>query len=346
MAGMGDGPRQQSAELLRFLGSPAAYADEPTHIAVIETHFAWVFLSHKLAYKLHKPIRFHQVDFTTLAKRKRNCERAVRLNRRLAESVYIGAVPLVRTGAGLVLEGDGEPVEWLVKMHRLREESMLDYRLTAGTIERCELVPAIEKLAGFYARSPAVHWDGERYAGVLRTATLQWAEELSAFPNEINIEEADRLVTSQLGFIGSHQAALDERVARGRVVDAHGDLRPEHIALSDDPQIIDCLEFSDELRLLDSADEISGLALECACMGREDVARHIVAAYRIEADDPFGDDLLAFYQSRHALRRALLCAWHLEDPMYSESEQQWIARAHKYLRIGHACLDGRYADCA
>lgn len=340
---MGDEPRRQSAEALQFLGSPAAYSDDSTHVAVIETHFAWIFLSRKFAYKMHKAIHFHQIDFTTLEKRKRNCERAVRLNRRLAESVYIGAVPLVRVHGGLALEGDGEPIEWLVKMLRLPEGSMLDYRLTGGKIERSELVPAIAKLAAFYARAPAVHWDGERYASVLRAATLQWTEELSAFPNEIRIEDADRLATAQLGFVGSNQAVLDERIARGRVVDAHGDLRPEHIGLTENPQIIDCLEFSDELRLLDSADEIASLALECACLGREDVAQQIVEAYRLEADDAFGDDLLAFYQSRQALRRALLCAWHLEDPMYAATEQQWIARAHKYLGIGRACLDGRYA---
>jgi uncharacterized protein len=343
---MGDGPRQQSPDVLHFLRSPAAYPDNPTHVATIETHFAWIFLSRNFAYKLHKRIRFHAIDFTTLAKRKRNCERTVRLNRRLAESVYIDAIPLARSEQGLILGGDGEPIEWLVRMHRLPEESMLDVRLRAGPLERAELAPVVAKLASFYARSPAVQWDGEHYASVLKAATLHWAEDLSAFPNEIRIEEADRLVAAQLGFIGAHQALLEERADRGRIVDAHGDLRPEHISLGANPQIIDCLEFSDELRRLDSADEIAGLALECSCAGSADVARQIIDLYRLEADDPIGDDLVAFYQSRHALRRALLCAWHLEDPIYASSEQRWIARSHGYLRIGRAVLTGRYADCA
>lgn len=343
---MGPELTQDLDETLQFLRSPGSYPDGPEHIDIIETHFAWVFLSSRLAYKLNKSIRFHQIDFTTLAKRKANCERAVKLNRRLAEAVYIAAVPLARGAEGLELEGNGEPVEWLIKMHRLPDASMLDNRLAHGTIDKGELVPVVGKLAAFYARSPAVQWDGDHYASVLRSATLQWDEQLSAFPGEISIEEADRLVTAQLGFIEQNRSMLADRVAAGRVVDAHGDLRPEHISLSENPQIIDCLEFSDPLRLLDAADEIAGLALECTRLGRRDIGQQIVEAYRLEADDPFSDELLAFYQSRQALRRALLCAWHLEDPMYAASEQKWIDRTYWYLRVGRACLAREFAACA
>ena len=67
-------------------------------------------------------------------------------------------------------------------------------------------------------------------------------------------------------------AELDSRAARGCVVEAHGDLRPEHVCLLPEPQIIDCLEFSRDFRILDPADELAFLALECERLG--DPGRH------------------------------------------------------------------------
>ncbi len=56
------------------LRDPGIYPDRPAAIEVIETHFSWVFLTPHRVYKLKKPVRYHGLDFTTLAARRHNCE--------------------------------------------------------------------------------------------------------------------------------------------------------------------------------------------------------------------------------------------------------------------------------
>jgi len=56
---------------------------------------------------------------------------------------------------------------------------------------------------------------------------------------------------------------------RGRIVEGHGDLRPEHVCLVTPPQISDCLEFNRAMRIIDPYDEIGYLALECEVLGAD-----------------------------------------------------------------------------
>jgi hypothetical protein len=50
---------------------------------------------------------------------------------------------------------------------------------------------------------------------------------------------------------------LLRRLESARVVEGHGDLRPEHVCLGSTPRIIECLESRAELRLLDPSDKLA-----------------------------------------------------------------------------------------
>lgn len=73
-------------------------------------------LAHPYVYKVKKPVSPGFLDFSTLENRRHFCQEEVRLNRRLAPHVYLGVVPVVRSGKGLPFEDDGEAVEATVKM--------------------------------------------------------------------------------------------------------------------------------------------------------------------------------------------------------------------------------------
>jgi aminoglycoside phosphotransferase family enzyme len=110
-------------------------------------------------------------------------------------------------------------------------------------------------------------------------------------------------------------------------------LRPEHICLGTDPQIIDCLEFSAALRLLDAAEEMAFLALECERIGCKQVGRRIYETYVRRQSDPAAADLYEFYRSVRAVVRALLCAWHLSDDVDAQTHALWDTRARWYLDV-------------
>ncbi len=321
------------AEKIEYLLRAESFPDGSARIELVETHFACLFLTRRFVYKLKKPIHFHEIDFTNLETRRITCELEVALNRRLAEPVYIGVVPLLGTSRGLALERDtdGEPVDWLVKMHRLPRGHMLDALAIAGRVETAQLRRLLVKLAAFYSSTTRAPWNGRDYRRHLERGLEADRDELLAPKLGIDAGAVRDIVSRQLAFLAANAATVEARCTDGHVVDAHGDLRPEHILLGDEPQIIDCLEFSAELRLLDTAEEIAFLVLECAALGRPELGAEVFALYREVCADAVPEPLFRFYLSRRALIRAMLCAWHMEPGTPDDTKSHWRERAHWYL---------------
>jgi aminoglycoside phosphotransferase family enzyme len=124
-----------------------------------------------------------------------------------------------------------------------------------------------------------------------------------------------------------------ERAAH--VLDAHGDLRPEHICLLHPPAIIDCLEFSTTLRLREPTDELAYLGMECARLGAHEVAPILLAAYATASGDRPTPRLPSFYRSFRALIRARIAIAHLRAPS-RHSPEKWLEQARSYLSISAA----------
>lgn len=329
---------------LDFLSRPDAYPDRPDSVERIETHFAWVFLSRRFAYKLKKPIAFRELELGTRAARRANCELEVSLNRRLAEAVYIGIVPLCRGADGWALESAGDPVEWLVKMHRLPAERMLDYAARLGSIRDDDLVRLVDKLGAYYERAVRAPWRDAEYRAALARRIEQYGAELCAPALGLDARKIGALVAEQLRFGTEHGGLLDARIAAGRVVDAHGDLKPEHVCLLRDVQIIDCLEFSSELRLLDTAEEIAFLVLECERLGHADLGRRILELYVQRCADHAPAELFGFYRSLRALVRALLAILRVAE-VRAEERPRWRERAEWYIAAAADALASPDAAC-
>jgi aminoglycoside phosphotransferase family enzyme len=321
------------AAKVAFLSRPAAYPDAPRSVERVETHMSWVFLTDHYAYKLKKPVRYDSLDFSSLELRRLDCEEEVRLNRRLASEVYLGTLALTRARDGaLELAGTGEALDWLVHMHRLPADCMLDARIQRGKIEEADVRPAAERLARFYARAEAEKIAPDAYCKLIAEGVRSDLQELGRPEFGLPAERVANLAEAQLAFLEQRAALFDQRVLRGRIVEGHGDLRPEHICLTSDPAIIDCLEFSRELRIVDPADELAFLALECERLGKPVVGRWFLETYtRVTGDEP-PEPLMRFHRTYRAMRRAKIAAWHLLDPSVRDREK-WRERARCYVEL-------------
>ena len=122
-----------------------------------------MFLTDRFAYKLKKPMTTRHFDFSTPSLRRAACESEVHLNARLAPGVYSGFA-LVRMADGrLRLGGEGEPVDWLVWMHRLPEARLLDAAIGDGTLRPAEIEAVADRLAAFYAAAAPVQLAKDDY---------------------------------------------------------------------------------------------------------------------------------------------------------------------------------------
>lgn len=322
-------------EKVAWLADPCHYAGRRRPVEIIETHFAWVFLTGTRAYKLKKPLRQGSMDHRTLARRERACREELRLNRRLAPEVYIRVVPLHRDPNGslsLRAAAGSRVADWLVQMRRLPATRMLDRVIAAGRLRPSDLDRLTAALAAFFRHAQRRPLTDGAYRARLSREIQRNADELCARDLGLSRSKIVSLSRAQLDFVSRHPRTLSGRGAR--LLDGHGDLRPEHVFLgtSSAPAcVIDCLEFDRDLRRLDPAEELAFLALECARLGAAAAAEGLLARYRLAAGDPAPPTLIHFYKSRRAAVRAQIAAWHLRDPAFAGEWRAWNARAHSYL---------------
>lgn len=324
-----------TTEAVSVLRRPDTYPEPPREVSVVETHMSWVFLADARVYKLKKAVRHEGLDFSTPELRRFNCLEEVRLNADLAPGVYLGVVPLTRERDGrLALGGQGSPIDWLVHMRRLPQDRNLDTIIRNGRSGADE--PAIREAAGHLARFYATATPEPMPAAVL-CARLEAGvrgdlEALSVSRYGLPVERVQVLVSAQRAFLERRADLFDQRVAGGHIVEGHGDLRPEHIWLDGAPAIIDRLEFDRMLRVLDPADELAFLGLECERLGAAQVGRWFLEAYTQATGDEPPAPLLWFYRVYRALRRATISARHLDDPTVTGPDR-FAARARRYLEM-------------
>ena len=120
------------------------------------------------------------------------------------------------------------------------------------------------------------------------------------------------------------------RARAGRIVEGHGDLRPEHIYLTQPPTVMDCIEFDRSLRLRDPIEEVAFLAMECDRGGYPQFDGWLFAEYHARSHDQPPRALVEFYKALSAFARARIAIWHLDDPD-TGPRQCWIDCANDYL---------------
>jgi len=309
---------------------------ERTHrVDVIEAHLSWVFLTARHAWELKKPGRYQAIDLRSIAARRRNCDTELRLNRRLSPSVYLRVVPLTLCGNGVMcVGGSGKVVDWLLKMRRLPAGLMLDRVLARRAVEDLDIGRIIRKLGAFYRSLPRSSLSASAYREHFRS---EIARNEAVLARIMPRRSADvlRLCGIQRVLLAALADRLGLRVADGWIRECHGDLRPEHVCLTRPVAIIDCLEFSERLRTIDTLDEVGFLALECERLDAPVIGNALLAAYGASMHDPVYACLLHFYQSIRATVRARLAAAHLLERKTGRAGH-WHRRALTYLRIGEA----------
>jgi uncharacterized protein len=328
--------KQAAADIratVAFLGRPTSYPEHPSHVDIVETHFSLVFLTDRYAYKMKRPVRGDGFDFRTVAARRRNAIEEVRLNRRLAGGVYLGIVSLCMTPGGrLAFDSGGTAVDWLIRMIRLDAAQMLDRRLAAGNWRRGDIEPVARHLAAFYATArraatpPPLFFARAKGEIDATIAALSYAGEAAL------LATARPVARTLVAFLVRRAPLFRARIRARRLVDGHGDLRPEHIYVNGTPRIIDCLEFRADLRCVDPVGELTYLALECRRLGAPQIGGALRRRYRERTGDAPPAALVHFYAALNALIRARIAVRHLADPG-GHAPAELRGRAAAYLVI-------------
>jgi aminoglycoside phosphotransferase family enzyme/predicted kinase len=286
-------------------------ADTGQPVALVETHISWVLLTERLAYKLKKPVHLPFVDFSTLTLRKHFCEEEVRLNRRLAPSLYLGVVPVCgtmqapRIGVSSVIEDIGEPIDYAVCMLRFASGALLSERLEAGALLPGHLDHLAQRLADFHRDAPAALTASPLTAeDQVLQPVLKVLEQLQADGDTSHIAALRAWVDAQVAAL---REAWRARRSSGAVRECHGDLHLANaVLIGDEPTAFDCIEFDPALRWIDVMSDVAFLTMDLKAHGRSDLAFSFLDTYLQRSGDYLGVPVLRFYEVYRALVRTLV----------------------------------------
>ena len=329
-------PPMEHAELVRSLSRPAALGCAPGEpVRLVQTHASTVLLCGELAWKIKKPVQLGFLDFSTLGRRRSDCEREVELNRRLAPAIYLGLSAVVRRGPELMMvdapaAGD-EIVEWAVRMRRMPSDGMLDRLIPAGGVTAQHIRAFAVRLAEFHSAAGACepslqHGSVERLGERLRANLARLSECTARAPLEPGFLEA--LSGAAERWVAGIAPLLRDRRARGRVRDGHGDLHARNLCMIEGQiTAYDCLEFDDALRCADVAADVGFLAMDLSRLGRDDLAREFVRAYADCSGDAGIAEAARFFGFHYAVVRAMVESIRLGQPETPPAERPALLRS-------------------
>jgi aminoglycoside phosphotransferase family enzyme/predicted kinase len=312
--------------LVKAMLDPQFYPKPPDMVSHKETHISHLFFVGELVFKLKKPMRYSFLDYSTLEKRRGYYQEELRLNRRLAPSVYIGVMPITFDDLGWRLGGWAEPMEYVLVMRRLPEKRMLSFLLDTGQVTAAMMRELAELLAHFHRGAERVgHVDPRQYPGLVRR---QWSENIADLKPLLSnaIDEAELQAVDGFAheFIDSHEELFAQRAEQGWLRDVHGDLHTEHVCFAPEGiQIFDCVEFEPKFRRCDLASEMAFLAMDIEARGKSDLVEPFLLRYGERIQDKEFLKLLPFWKCYRAMVRA---------KVYALRGGDGFAIAQRYLR--------------
>ncbi|MFB0501396.1 MAG: phosphotransferase, partial [Candidatus Bathyarchaeia archaeon] len=302
-------------QVVEALMKPEAYDEEPGQIELVQTHISFVFLTRNFVYKVKKLVDLGFLDFTTLEKRRFFCQKELELNRRLCGDMYLEVVPINRSDV-IKIKGEGEAVEYAVKMKRMPEEKMMNRLLEEKKVDR-KLIDRIAKIvAEFHSKAETNKRISE--FGSLAIIETNWNEnfeQTGEFVGETISMKNFKLIRERIdNFMKRNASLFEKRVAEGRVRDCHGDMHSGNIFVTDRIYIFDAIEFNERFRYSDVASDVAFLAMDLDFKERSDLSNFFVKRYIKYSRDQKLTKILPFYKCYRAYVRGKVTSFKLKDP--------------------------------
>ncbi len=304
---------------------------------LIETHISWVLLAGDLAYKLKKPVRFGFLDFSALQARHHYCDEELRLNRRLADGLYLGVEPIVDDAGPPRVGGAGAVVDYAVKLRRFPADAVASAQLAQGRLAEDDLAALARRIASFH-RQAAVAEPASPH-GTPERITTDALRPLAGLPAGEAAAQGAELVRWLEAQAPRLTPLWQARHDAGFVREGHGDLHLDNVlrwqgALT----AFDCIEFDEGLRFIDVLNDVAFLVMDLQAHHRPDLAAVFLNAYLEDSGDYAGLPVLRHYMVYRAGVRALVASLREQQGVRPAS----VLRADDYL--GHALRLVRSSD--
>jgi len=310
-------------EVINAFMNPNFYDHVVEQIKLFQTHISFVFLTGKYVYKIKKPVNFGFADFSTLEKRKFFCEKELKLNARLCKDMYIEVVPIKKFKGKIKMRGEGEVVEYAIKLKELPQEAKMDRLIEKNKIDK-KIIEDIARIISDFHSKAETNKEINKYGSVENIKYI-WNENfdqtIDFIGRTIGKNQFDFIKQKIENFINRNKRLFEKRISDNKIRDCHGDLHSGNIFVGDKIYIFDCIEFNDRYRCSDVILDIAffTMDLDFRC-------RHVLSNYFLEKYIEFSGEkelfkLLKFYECWRAYVRGKVISLKLNDPNIDEKEK-------------------------
>ena len=298
-------------------------------IELVQTHISYVFLTGDYAYKLKKAINFGFLDFSTLDKRQHFLAEEIRLNESIAPELYLEVLPITQTGDRYSLGGEGEVVEYVLKMRQFPQENLFVNLFAAGKLDIKQMEELGKIVAQFHSQAETN--DYIRSFGTVAKISESFDENYQQTEKYIGIVQTqtqfDETKAYTDRFFAEKDALFESRRENNQIKECHGDLHLKNICLwQDQIQLFDRIEFNEPFRFVDIMYDVAFAVMDLEARDRKDLANAFLNTYLEQTGDWFGLQLLPLYLSRQAYVRAKVTSFLLDDPGIPQKVKEEAAK--------------------
>jgi hypothetical protein len=322
-------------QVVDALLASGAYPEEPGKIELIQTHISFVFLTKKFVYKMKKAVNFGFLDFSTLDKRRFFCEKELELNRRLCADVYLEVVSINKS-KNIKIKGDGETIEYALKMKRLPQQKIMTLLLKKGKVSKKTIDELAKIIVDFHSKAQTSSEINEY--GSLKIIKINcdenFAQTLKYVDQTISRLDFEFIQNRVNNFIEINKLLFENRIKNNKIRDCHGDMHSGNIFITDPICIFDAIEFNDRFRYSDVASDVAFLAMDLDFQKRADLSDYFINRYVNYSKDQELVKVLSFYKCYRAYVRGKVTSFKLDDSNVNTVEKKAATKeAQSYFKL-------------
>ena len=311
-----------------MLLNAAAYSENVDNIEIRSSYLSWVFLTGFYAYKVKKPVIFGDtLDYSTLELRKSFCEKEIDLNARFSPEMYIDTFSIDNSGK---INGEGETIEYGVRMKQIPEEYLLCNLLDKKKVTRRCIENIAKELATFHAQTTKIPEYGDlKYIGE------KWDENFRTTSKfrQINEEFRDKISC----YLRGNRGLFKERINEGRITDNHGDFQSRNIFVLPEENAVffNCIEFSSLLRYGDVAEDVGFLAMDLDFWGEKKLSELFIESYIKFSKDDLLEEQINFFKCYRAYVSGKVYGFQAAVGRNEEEKEKFFNISEKYYTLAY-----------
>ena len=322
-----------------------AYPHKVSKIRMEETHISWIFLTGLYAYKIKKQLKFGKIlDFSTLKLRKKFCQKEVVLNKFLCGDMYQGVVKIVKengkNGNNMRIvnqEENGRALEYAVKMLEIPQKFRMDNLLASGKVTLKTIESLTKTLVKFHRCTPTN----------AKIKNFGYPESMEKKIHE-NFDTLAKLKTvdpkfenTLILFVKKNKKLFYQRIREDKIREIHGDLYLKNIFILENNKfyLYDRIEFNDDLRYADIAEDVAHLSMDLDYHKRSDLRKHLISQYIEKSSDINLENLVYFLMCYKACIRSKVSLFHAKDETIAKKRIAHIRESKDLLKLAESYLE-------